>query len=72
VRIDAEAGGRWRKPSSAVVEQTVYYYVIVMPDGTLEHVAFPQRFAVGSAVRIGFTRGSLTGTVFVSAVEAVP
>jgi hypothetical protein len=57
---------------SGVTEQTLYYYVVAMPDGTLEHLALPQRFPVGSEVRIGFTRGSLTGTVFVSTVEAVP
>jgi hypothetical protein len=69
VKIDSEAGGRWRKPSSAIVEQTVLYYVVEMPDGTHEHVALPGRFPVGTEVEIAFTRGTITGTVFVTAVK---
>jgi hypothetical protein len=72
VKIFAEAGGRWRKPSSDMVEQTVFYYVVEMPDGSREHVALPERFPVGSEVEIMFTRGTLTGTLFVTAIRHEP
>ena len=72
VKISGEAGGRWRKPSSDIVEQTVFYYIVEMPDGSREHVALPERFPVGSEVEIMFTRGTITGTLFVTGVKHDP
>jgi hypothetical protein len=71
VRIDSEAGGRWRKPTADTVEQTTFYYIVEMPDGSLEHVALPERFPVGTELEITFTRGAITGTMFVTAVSKV-
>jgi hypothetical protein len=71
IRIEAEAGGRWRSPRSWTVEQTTFHYIVEMPDGSREHIALPERFPVGTDVEIAFTRGAITGTMFVTAVREV-
>jgi hypothetical protein len=71
IRIDSEAGGRWRSPRSGTVEQTTFHFIVEMPDGSREHIALPERFPVGTEVEISFTRGAITGTMFVTAVREV-
>ena len=71
IRIDREAGGRWRSPRAETVEQTTFFYIVEMPDGSREHIALPERFPVGTEMVIAFTRGAITGTMFVTAVREV-
>lgn len=72
VQIEEEAIGEWRKPTSGTVEPTlVFNYLARMPDGTHAHVTLPRRVPLGTTVEVAFTRGTITGKVFVTAVKQI-
>jgi hypothetical protein len=71
-QIDAEVGGQWRKPTSGRVEPTlVFRYLARMPDGAHADVLLPHRVPLGTTIEIAYTRGMITGTVFVTAVKQI-
>jgi hypothetical protein len=72
VRIDAEAGGRWRKPTSGLLNPTlIFRYLVRTPDGSRAYVTLPHRAPIGSTIEIAFFRGAVTGKVFVITVKEV-
>jgi hypothetical protein len=72
VEIVEDALGDWRKPTSGSVEPTlVFRYLARMPDGTYTRLTLSRRVPIGTTVEIAFTRGTITGKMFVTAVKQI-